>query len=1035
MAEILNDTHPNELFKFIQVRGANKNDDDNRSFYFVDNIYDKITPTELSSIQGNISTLYPQLLSLIGNPNQLQEQLNAVSAYKSTTQFIENPDNFPNEFPELAKFISWLDAHISVAEFNEIKTKFESVFGQTIQDYFSSLTPKSIQCVLWDNLLANLFSADNAFLITLSCKYLDGLHIAQIIAENDANTLRKYASKIVSIYHAKPLVPKWLFDLFAQIDSNPDEGVGDQNPITNVDTLQRTYDELTKAVKEIRHYVLKKEDSLRFQVSEFMHNTDLVIRPISAQDLKDHTSDFDLIYDKLKSLQNPYEIKSDDLDIFSRPTRTLITNLLGDAPSISVELLIQSLSDDINQIQFKLGEGKREYSAKVGDSIISKKDLCADIVDRDPCAVLPRKDFYSKGSFINSALIGDLLITKQQLVKYNTGEVAHVENAMQGLEKERIFRRLNRTETTTSITRESSNETERETQTTERFSMEKETHNAIQQNFQIDAGVNTTASYGVANISASLDASYGYSQQQAQASATSFTREVSDKALTRVKELVRETQTITVLNEIEETSTHKLTNDTGDNLNGTYCWLDKYYLNKIHNYGRRLMFEFTVPEPANFFIFRNLAKPKTGVIIEKPEIPSQVIGPDGNALTSPAVLNDTNYAFWASKYDVANIDAPPQQYISVSKSWKNEYPTLQSGDQYDSFASEIAVPADYEAISANVYAENYWWGSYNIHGSVGTTYFGKGTYNNLPLNKLRNTVAVAMLSQGMNFRLNIVVKAERSEEIYNRWKTDFYNNIIAAYNEKKRAYDEWIVSQNIDTAFGFVADGNNPGINRQIEQEELKKRCLEMFTGQRFESFDAATNGILNVSGYPEILFNEAIREGNLVKFFEQAFEWENITYIFYPYFWGRKANWLSVKNLESVSDPKFTKFLQAGYARVQIPARPGFENFLLMFNLLSKAVSSLGCAWNFSPGIFGALGISNEFSPGINDPMYMSVTEELIEAEGWSINEPNPDLIGHFVQKVPTNLVYIVPNSLTPGDPLPGLPDNSDDPDVQPYL
>ena len=167
---------------------------------------------------------------------------------------------------------------------------------------------------------------------------------------------------------------------------------------------------------------------------------------------------------------------------------------------------------------------------------------------------------------------------------------------MQGLSKERTHRRLNRTETTSTFERESINESEREQATTERFQMEKETEKTLKQDFQIKTGSNFSGKYGLMNFEGSLDSSFAVSQTQSQQTATSFSKEVTNRALFRVKETVRETQTITVINEVEETSIHKLTNDTNDHINGVYCWLDKYYLNKIINYGARLMIEFTPPD-------------------------------------------------------------------------------------------------------------------------------------------------------------------------------------------------------------------------------------------------------------------------------------------------------------------------------------------------------------------------------------------------------------------------------------------------------
>ncbi|MEA2342370.1 MAG: hypothetical protein QOF63_539 [Thermoanaerobaculia bacterium] len=406
--------------------------------------------------------------------------------------------------------------------------------------------------------------------------------------------------------------------------------------------------------------------------------------------------------------------------------------------------------------------------------------------------------------------------------------------------------------------------------------------------------------------------------------------------------------------------------------------------------------------------------------------------PTGHSLRSPADLTETNYTFWAARYGATNIDAPPSAFTRVSQAWKNEYATLQSGDLYDAWSKSMELPKDYEAVLAQVHCDHYSWGSPDISGCLATTTFGPGyTVINLP--NIVDTLGIALLSLGMNWKLNVVITMARSAKIFGQWQNNTYAKILDAYRAQKQEYNTWLENQS--TGLGSPLDlGNNPEINRQIEREELKMRALEEFTGQRFESGDAAVNGIYNVSAYPEILFNEAIREGNLVKFFEQAFDWANMTYIFYPYFWGRKNNWLTVKLVEDPSDPLFTKFLQSGYARVVVPARPGFENFLMMFHLLAGWFAQFGCGWNFQPSIFGALGISGTFSPGVSDPVYMSIAQELQSAAGYT-DETGPIYGTPYVQKVPTNLVYVAENNHVPNTPWPGLPDHSGDPDIAPFL
>jgi hypothetical protein len=102
---------------------------------------------------------------------------------------------------------------------------------------------------------------------------------------------------------------------------------------------------------------------------------------------------------------------------------------------------------------------------------------------------------------------------------------------------------------------------------------------------------------------------------------------------------------------------------------------------------------------------------------------------------------------------------------------------------------------------------------------------------------------------------------------------------------------------------------------------ELKKNCISILTDQHYDAFDA----IDTVAGLPEINIYQAEAEGAYVRFFEQAFEWEEMTWLTYPYFWGRKSQW-PARIAFSDPDPAFEDFLKAGFCRAVAPVRPGFE-------------------------------------------------------------------------------------------------------------
>lgn len=237
-----------------------------------------------------------------------------------------------------------------------------------------------------------------------------------------------------------------------------------------------------------------------------------------------------------------------------------------------------------------------------------------------------------------------------------------------------------------------------------------------------------------------------------------------------------------------------------------------------------------------------------------------------------------------------------------------------------------------------------------------------------------------------------------------------------SYEDKLQEYEDWKEEME-EVSTDLEIEGNNPEVNRRIEREELKKRSIEMMSSQRFDSFDAATNGILNVSGYPEILFEEAKAEGRFVKYFEQVYDWANMTYIFYPYFYGKKRNWLTITRIDD-NDPLFTKFLQSGYARVVVPIKKGMEDYAGSFCGL--------LAWLTDTDPSDIVGVDEEW--------YISIAQELMEAEG--ISKETPKYVNSYEQKVPTNLVYIVPEGHVEGTPWSGLPDNSNDEDiVDPHL
>ena len=86
------------------------------------------------------------------------------------------------------------------------------------------------------------------------------------------------------------------------------------------------------------------------------------------------------------------------------------------------------------------------------------------------------------------------------------------------------------------------------------------------------------------------------------------------------------------------------------------------------------------------------------------------------------------------------------------------------------------------------------------------------------------------------------------------------------------------------------------------------------------------------------------------VRFLQQAFEWEHLAWILYPYFWGRRSEWSRTVAV-SHPEPDFGAFLNAGAARLQVPVRPGFEDLVKHFMETGEVYEGGGLPKKGDPG------------------------------------------------------------------------------------
>ena len=577
--------------------------------------------------------------------------------------------------------------------------------------------------------------------------------------------------------------------------------------------------------------------------------------------------------------------------------------------------------------------------------------------------------------------VADLNVVRQRLIRYATGEVAHIENVMASETRDRTHRHLSRTEEFTSAIIETTNEQEHDLQTTSRYELQREISDDVVETSRTEAGMTVSGSYG---MSVEFTANAGFASEKSSTKAsrlsTSYSQEVVDRAVQRLQEKVREERTRLSIDELEVLNKHAFKNDEqgASHISGVYRWVDKEYEAQLFNYGKREIIEVVIPEPAAFYRYVATTTPSEGSTVSRPIEPGYCTDEAGTfvPLTLETLTVD-NYQFWVSVYNVADVEPPPPEFKLVGTAFHQD-PVVAAGGEETSAAvnysnATLQVPDGYEVTRAWFTMPFTLWpvtGQVAI-GRQKITFFNPddwmdpaGAYE-VEMSGETGTVPIAAsLSTAAFFAATVEIECARTEDALARWFMATYNAVMNKYELLKAEYDDTIARSQEELA--TVVEGRNPLMNRMVERAELKRLVISQMTGQAFEAFDAMRAKVAPL-GYPQHDIEDAWSEGRYVRFVEQAFEWENMQYLFYPYFWGRKEAWPRTSRLDD-PDPLFTAFLQAGYSRVNLPVRPGFEKVVNVF------LSTGQVPWS---GDDAPLVSPDDLEPGDTDP-FLTIAEEM---------------------------------------------------------
>lgn len=542
-------------------------------------------------------------------------------------------------------------------------------------------------------------------------------------------------------------------------------------------------------------------------------------------------------------------------------------------------------------------------------------------VEQNPCCA------------IITPYVAELFVVRDELCKYEPGEISYIENVMESEIRVRKHRHLQREETYTEQEEDINTYEEKDLQVDEQFSLHKEIDKVIEQSLSVNAGAtysNNSSFGGTAeggltigsskSFSANLDTSYNWSKKEARKQVQDESKKVISKAISRVEKKIRTLSTKKLLNEIEEKNKHVFGGTTGadKDMSRQFYYVNQVRKAQVFSYGKRSMLDFYLPEPSE--LLKRLVEKQFD--LKKPVKPCINIEEIGT--------KKEDWLEYVQCYGFTDLEQPPSPKPDIIKT----FPIEKEGKGEKWTASEsITFPDGYKAVEMWVDSRNKPASGNNryVRFHFGNTslidYNGNGTDDKGPkaINVTQSGDVFIEVHKLNSFIASFSVRfSEHPATDFLAWQLEVHKLLMKKYEEELAAYNEAFKEFQRSKENHF---NKNPFILSEMMKEQLKHAAISYITCQFFDENDAMKNKV-EPCGFPQMDIPENKREGEFVRFIEQAFEWKFMNYMLYPYFWGRKCSWED-KFQEESENYLFTKFLQSGYARVSISVRPGFEGMV----------------------------------------------------------------------------------------------------------
>ncbi|MEU3794437.1 hypothetical protein [Streptomyces fructofermentans] len=659
--------------------------------------------------------------------------------------------------------------------------------------------------------------------------------------------------------------------------------------------------------------------------------------------------------------------------------------------------------------------------------------------------VLPDKRVH----LVRAATVSDLYVVRSEWRCYEAGEVADITNvlAREKLEHKRLS--IEERELTDVLGEERVTIEERSDESKDQMELSEETQRQVDLAVHAEGQVSSSGQYGAAKVDSTVGASVDFSVSDAMRRATRVAREAVHRATAAIENRRRTERTERTLTRTEVTDTHSFDNPSPEHVRGVYRWVDRIDRYQVVRYPSRLQLEFQLPEPGN--ALRRLLAPSGTAALDDP----------GVFALEPTQIDRASWSTLAARYKVLGISPPPDASVAVSVTVHGSTSTLPKDEAVWNLApatakEEIALPPGYEAVHVSIsvradpllgkFVREYtdstgtetierfrslsvtatvadlaeWHWHPGDHGNTiqpdrtqrknATAAWQLRSQNGQLTYSVRDKLPVRIVAAGAeSVSAAVLVQCALTDAAYQSWRQGVYDLLLAAHQEAQREYRE--EQARLAMRGASSVRERSPARNQQMVREELRRLVLAWLTDQS------------PFPGRPAVLVDHpedthlptALEVAADIQFLEQAFEWQNMVYVCYPYYWARTDQWDDLRLLET-ADPELGQFLRAGSVRVVLPARPSMQ---------CQVEHWLAFRQPWAGGT----------PPTPDKPAYVSVAQEIrdqllpppdgIPGESWEVRLPTPFRWLDASARLPHNPRGVL--GLPPNEPVRPLCDHPD--------